>query len=75
MSAWCRSSSSVQSCTSLDLYVPDGLLEYIYSELLVERHLVIVVAEGAGDAVRDHTLADSGKVDSSGNKKMPVQLH
>ena len=54
-----------------DLYGPDGLLEYICSELLVERHLVIVVAEGAGDAVRDHTLADSGKVDGSGNKVMP----
>jgi 6-phosphofructokinase 1 len=56
----------------LDLYGPDGLLEYIYSELLVEKHLVIVVAEGAGDAVRDHVLADGGGLDKSNNKKMPV---
>jgi hypothetical protein len=72
MFAWFRSSSSVLNILDIDLYGPDGLLEYIYSELLVERHLVIVVAEGAGEAVRDHVLADTGPADKSLNPKLPV---
>jgi len=37
----------------LDLYGSHGVLEYIYQELSIKRHLVIVVAEGAGSGVRD----------------------
>jgi hypothetical protein len=47
-------------------------LEYIYDQLKIERHLVIVVAEGAGENVRDNVIASSGGVDKSNNKKLPV---
>ena len=36
-----------------DIYGKFGLLEYIYSELIAKKHLVIVVAEGAGKGVLD----------------------
>lgn len=29
------------------------MLEYIYQQLKIKKHLVIVVAEGAGEAARD----------------------
>lgn len=41
-----------------DLYGDNGVMEYIFDELKVKRHLVIVVAEGAGEGVRDlHKLS------------------
>lgn len=42
-------------------------------QLKVQEHLVIVVAEGAGDGVLDlDDLKDQAEVDESGNKKLPV---
>ena len=39
----------------------------------VKRHLVIVVAEGAGSGVRDlGKLQEGGERDQSGNVKLPV---
>jgi hypothetical protein len=29
------------------------VLEYIYEQLMIKRHLVVVVAEGAGSGIRD----------------------
>lgn len=56
-----------------DLYGPDGVLEYIYEQLKIRRHLVIVVAEGAGSGVRDLSkLKEGGEKDQSGNIKLPV---
>lgn len=56
-----------------DLYGPDGVLEYIYEQLKIRRHLVIVVAEGAGSGVRDLSkLKEGGERDQSGNIKLPV---
>lgn len=49
---------------------PNGLLEYIYRRLLVKHHCVIVVAEGASEAVLDGEFPDLG-VDASGNKIFP----
>lgn len=58
-----------------DLYGPDGVLEYIYEQLKIRRHLVIVVAEGAGSGVRDLSkLKEGGERDQSGNIKLPVFL-
>jgi hypothetical protein len=36
-----------------DLEGKYGVLEYIYQQLKIKKHLVIVVAEGAGEAARD----------------------
>ena len=49
---------------------PNGLLEYIYRRLLVKHHCVVVVAEGASEAVLDGEFPDLG-VDPSGNKIFP----
>lgn len=50
-------------------------MEYIYEQLKKKRHLVIVVAEGAGEGVRDLDKLTSGvKKDDSGNIKLPVSL-
>lgn len=58
-----------------DLYGPDGVLEYIYEQLKIRRHLVIVVAEGAGSGVRDLSkLKEGGERDQSGNIKLPVLI-
>ena len=49
------------------------MLEYIYEQLKIRRHLVIVVAEGAGSGVRDlKNLKEGAEVDQSGNVKLPV---
>lgn len=50
-------------------------MEYIYEQLKIRRHLVIVVAEGAGSGVRDLSkLKEGGERDQSGNIKLPVLL-
>ena len=47
-----------KSVSYIDLYGDNGVMEYIFDELKVKRHLVIVVAEGAGEGVRDlHKLS------------------
>ncbi len=63
------------SLNKLDLYGPSGVLEYIYEQLKVRHHLVIVVAEGAGSGVRDlKKLKEGGEKDQSGNIKLPVLI-
>lgn len=48
-------------------------MQYIYEQLKIKRHLVIVVAEGAGSGVRDlGKLKEGGERDQSGNVKLPV---
>lgn len=48
-------------------------MQYIYEQLKIKRHLVIVVAEGAGSGVRDLSkLKEGGERDQSGNVKLPV---
>lgn len=55
------------------MYGPYGVFEYIYEQLKIKRHLVIVVAEGAGSGVRDlQKLSKVAEKDSSGNVKLPV---
>lgn len=50
-----------------------GVLQYIYEQLKIRRHLVIVVAEGAGSGVRDlNKLKEGAEIDQSGNIKLPV---
>jgi hypothetical protein len=50
-----------------------GVLEFIHEQLKIRRHLVIVVAEGAGSGVRDlKNLKEGAEVDQSGNIKLPV---
>lgn len=53
-----------------ELYGPKGFLEYVYRRLLNKHHCVIVVAEGASEAVLDADFPDLG-VDPSGNKILP----
>lgn len=55
-----------------NLYGEDGVLEYIYKRLLLKRTCVIVVAEGAGEAVLDGNCSNSGEKDASGNAKLSV---
>ena len=38
---------------NVDIYGEYGLLEYVYKELQEKKHLVIVVAEGAGKGILD----------------------
>ena len=50
-------------------------MQYIYEQLKIKRHLVIVVAEGAGSGVRDlGKLKEGGERDQSGNVKLPVLI-
>ncbi len=52
------------SSNNPDLYGPSGVLEYIYEQLKIRHHLVIVVAEGAGSGVRDlKKLKEGGEKD------------
>jgi 6-phosphofructokinase 1 len=49
-----------------DLQGPEGLLAYIERRLARRHHVVIVVAEGAGQEL----LAAAGALDASGNRKL-----
>ena len=52
------------------------MFEYICEQLRIKRHLVIVVAEGAGTGVRDAALLTKGvERDQSNNVKLPVYSH
>ncbi|XP_015899502.2 ATP-dependent 6-phosphofructokinase 3 [Ziziphus jujuba] len=48
-----------------------GLFEYIENRLKENGHMVIVVAEGAGEAVFDGSVNSEAKQDASGNKLLP----
>lgn len=48
---------------------PKGLINYVIERLKKRRTCVIVVAEGAGESMRDTKLPSLGK-DASGNTKM-----
>lgn len=51
-----------------ELYGERGLLEYCLQRLKKKGTLVIVCAEGAGDAILDYDVGSLGK-DASGNVK------
>lgn len=55
---------------NFELYGKDGLLEWIEKRVTQKGHAVIVVAEGAGDAILDGGLNDGLGTDESGNKRM-----
>ena len=55
-----------------DVYGPKGLFEYVMKRLTERKHCVIVVAEGAGAAMRDVKLGHSAVKDASGNIIPPV---
>ena len=48
---------------------PKGLINYVIKRLRERRTCVIVVAEGAGESMKDTKLPNLGK-DASGNVKM-----
>ncbi len=48
-----------------------GLLEFLSKRLELKGHCVIVVAEGAGSALKDTNVDDTGKTDKSGNPILP----
>ena len=54
-----------------NLYGENGLLDYIFKRLEIKHHVVIVVGEGAGFAVKDYDVKVSGKTDKSGNPVLP----
>ena len=54
-----------------NLYGENGLLDYIFKRLEIKHHVVIVVGEGAGFAVKDYDVKVSGKTDKSGNPLLP----
>lgn len=45
-----------------------GLFEYIERRLKENGHMVIVIAEGAGQDILSETIRTTGKEDASGNK-------
>ncbi|KAL4469541.1 hypothetical protein ABPG74_004794 [Tetrahymena malaccensis] len=53
-----------------NLYGEEGVLEYVYQRLLAKRNCIVVVAEGAGEAVLDAQFSNSGEKDASGNTKL-----
>lgn len=53
-----------------ELYGPEGFLEFVFKSLLKNHHCVVVVAEGASEAVKDFKMDTLGK-DASGNVKYP----
>ena len=55
-----------------EIYGKKGLLEYVMDRLKVLHHCVIVMAEGAGAAVRDVKLQTQKVKDASGNFVPPV---
>lgn len=58
-----------------DVYGPKGLLEYVMKRVKERHHCVIVIAEGAGAAVRDATPDRASVKDASGNVLPPVISH
>lgn len=58
-----------------DLYGKHGVLEYVIHRVQKRGHCVIVVAEGAGDAINDMKIVDTGITDKSGNKKLAVSYY
>lgn len=55
------------------LYGDNGVLEYVFQRLKKRGHCIIVVAEGAGDAILDLKVDHAGK-DPSGNVLMAVNI-
>lgn len=47
---------------------PGGLYEYIEKRLKENGHMVIVIAEGAGQELMSESLRSSDQQDASGNK-------
>lgn len=68
----CNASRDVNICLipefKFELHGDRGLLEYSYQRLKKKGTLVIVVAEGAGEAMLDYNVQAIGK-DASGNVK------
>ncbi len=54
-----------------ELHGEKGLLEFVYKRTKERNYCIIVVAEGAGDAIMDDNLEDRG-YDASGNLKPGV---
>ena len=50
------------------MYGEGGLLQYIETRLKENKHMVIVVAEGAGQDLITKSIARSEQLDASGNK-------
>ena len=77
--AMCASSASrdVNICLvpefQFELQGEHGLLNYIYNRLYNRRHCVLVVAEGAGEAMLDGAVEHSGQ-DNVGHVKYGVSL-
>jgi len=57
--------------SSFNLYGEHGVLNYIFERLKIKKHCVIVVAEGAGSAILDKNVHNTGKLDKSGNPVLP----
>ena len=57
--------------STFNLHGEQGFLEFLRRRLEMKGHCVIVVAEGAGSAVLDKTVGDTGKTDKSGNPILP----
>jgi len=53
-----------------DLDGPDGFFAALEARLERKRHAVVVVAEGAGQQLFDHSGSDAGATDASGNRRL-----
>ena len=58
--------------SKFELYGEDGLINFVFKRLKIKGHCVIVVAEGAGDALVDLDVTSTGLTDKSGNPILPV---
>lgn len=53
------------------LYGENGLLEFLFKRLEIKKHCVLVVGEGASDALLDFKVQQSDNTDKSGNPVLP----
>jgi 6-phosphofructokinase 1 len=57
--------------SGFNLYGEHGVLDFVFKRLELKGHCIIVVAEGAGSAVLDKSIHDTGIKDKSGNPILP----
>ncbi len=55
----------------INLYGEHGVIEFIMKRLKIRGHCVVIVAEGAGSAIKDLKVSATGRFDKSGNPELP----
>jgi len=70
-----NSSRNINIClipeAPINLYGEKGVIEFVFKRLKIRGHCVIIVAEGAGSAIKDLKVGSTGLFDKSGNPVLP----